>query len=51
MCLINNGSVLKNSGLFKEGIDFLDFLNLQRTPFMRCSFLFPMSFNRISMHT
>lgn len=32
MCLIINGSVLKNSGLFKEGIDFLDFLNLQRTP-------------------
>jgi hypothetical protein len=32
MCLINNGGVLKNSGLFKEGIDFVDFLNLQRTP-------------------
>ena len=31
MCLNNNGSVLKNSGLFIEGIYFLDFLILQRT--------------------
>lgn len=32
MCLNNNGSVLKNAGLLIEGIDFLNFLNLQRTP-------------------
>lgn len=32
MCLIINGKRFKNSGLFKEGIDFLNFLNLQRTP-------------------
>lgn len=40
MCLIINGSVLKNSGLFKEGIDFLVFLKLAENTIMRCSFLF-----------